>query len=63
MKYAVLRPPKVVEEVQEEVQEVGEMSEMKGMEDSRSKRYAHFMYGHEMRAQDRLEPCDAVCES
>ena len=34
----------------------GEMRKMKRMEDSRSKRYAHFMCGHEMRAQDRLEP-------
>ena len=41
----------------------GEMRKMKRMEDSRSKRYAHFMYGHEMRAQDRLEPCDAMCDS
>ena len=33
----------------------------KGMEDSRSKRYAHFMCGHDMRAKDRLEPRDVVC--
>ena len=32
------------------------MNEKMGMEDSRSKRYAHFMCGHDMRAQDRLEP-------
>ena len=56
----------VVEEVQEEVQDVEdewEDEEVKEMEDSRSKRCAHFMCGHDMRAQDRLEPCDAMCES
>ena len=57
---------KVVEEVKEKVQgmKVNEkMKKSKGMENSRSKRYAHFMCGHDMRAQDRLDPSDAMCES
>ena len=39
------------------------MKKLKGMDNSRSKRYAHFMCVHDMCAQDRLEPSDAMCES